>query len=171
MKKNILLTGPPGVGKTTMIKEIIKQINEKELCGFYTEEIRKEGKRVGFIIKGLGGKEGILAHINIKSNKKVGKYGVKIEELEEIGVKEIEKQKKVIIIDEIGKMELFSSKFKQAVISALNSNNMVLGTIGMIDDKFVKEIKERSDTIIINLGKENYQEVKETVYKLCLTSY
>jgi nucleoside-triphosphatase THEP1 len=165
MIKNILLTGPPRVGKTTLIKEIINKINKENICGFYTEEIKAAGKRVGFAIKGLGGEIGILAHIDAKSSKKVGKYKVKLDDLEKIAVKEIKKQNKLIIIDEIGKMELFSNKFKYAVTSALNSKNMVLGTIGMIEDEFVKEIKNRLDTIILTLTKNNYSQIKEELLK------
>lgn len=171
MKKNILLTGPPRIGKTSMIKEIINMINKEMVCGFYTQEIKVGGKRVGFAITGLGGEIGVLAHIDIKSNKRVGKYKVKIDDLEKIALKEIEKQNKVIIIDEIGKMELFSDKFKQAVTYALNSKSMVLGTIGMIEDRFVKEIKDRVDTTIIRLNRDNYQKVKEELLNRCLMFY
>jgi nucleoside-triphosphatase len=165
MIKNILLTGPPRVGKTTLIKEIISKINKEKICGFYTEEIKARGKRVGFAIRGLDGETGILAHIDVKSNKKVGKYKIKLDDLEKIAVKEIEKGNNLIIIDEIGKMELFSNKFKQAVTSALNSKSIVVGTIGMIEDKFVKEIKNRVDVTIINLTRDNYQQVKDIIIK------
>jgi len=165
MEKNILITGAPRIGKTTLIKEVIKKIAKENLCGFYTEEIREKDKRVGFVIKGIGNAEGILAHIDTKSNYKVGKYRVKIEDLEKIGVKEIEKGNKLIIIDEIGKMELFSKRFKHAVTSALNSKSMVVGTIGMIEDKFIKEIRNRPDTTILTLTKENYQRLKEAIAK------
>lgn len=99
MKKNILLTGLPGIGKTTLIKEIISEISKEKICGFYTQEIRNdEGKRVGFVIKGLEGKEGILAYVEAKSHYKVGKYKVLLKDLEQIGVKEIEKRNSIIIM-------------------------------------------------------------------------
>lgn len=163
MNKNILLTGQPGCGKTTLIKELIKEIDKEKLCGFYTEEIRRGGKRVGFSIKGLGQEEGILANVEIKSPYKVGKYYVQLKDLERIGVSEIEKQTRLIIIDEIGKMELFSDRFKEAVVSSLNSKSMVLGTIGMIEDKFIQQIKNREDTTILNLSRDNYQKIKDKI--------
>jgi len=111
----ILLTGGPGIGKTTIIKKWISEIY-KEAGGFYTEEIREKGKRIGFKIKTINGKEGILSKIG-SGKHNVGKYTVNIDIFEEIGVKALEdalknKEVKYIVIDEIGKMELFSEKFK-----------------------------------------------------------
>lgn len=166
--KNILITGPPKCGKTSLIKEIINYINI-EKCGFFTEEIKEKGKRVGFKIITLKGKEGILAHKDLNSPYKVSRYSVSLHDLEEIGVKEIEEsigKKCIIIIDEIGKMELFSKRFKKAVISALESENKVLGTIMLKPDPFCDEIKNRNDTKTFILTKENYQEIKKKIIGL-----
>lgn len=127
---HILLTGRPRTGKTTLIKRIVKELP----CagGFYTEEITEAGQRVGFKIKTLDEKEGILARKGWKSHYTLGLYGINLEDLEHIGVKAIEeaqKNKEIIVIDELGKMELFSEKFKASVINALNSQKSVLGTI------------------------------------------
>jgi nucleoside-triphosphatase len=152
---NYLLTGPPRSGKTTIIKEIIKSLG-KSAGGFYTEEIRKEGVRVGFRLKTLSGKEGIFSHIDFKSKYKVGKYGVNIDTLDKIGSQEIElalAQKKVIIVDEIGKMELFSARFKDLVWKALDSKKPVIGTIIFVKHPFADKVKNRKDVKIINLGK------------------
>ncbi len=165
MIKNIFVTGKPGCGKTTLIKEISKKLNSK-IFGFYTEEIREKEKRVGFKIKTLDKKEGILAHIKIKSKYQVGKYRVNLKDLEEIGVKALEKaikEKKIVLIDEIGKMELFSEKFKKAVLKALNSENKVLGTIMLKRNPFCDKIKERKDTKIFYLKKENFKKIKKEI--------
>jgi len=177
MVKNIFITGKPGCGKTTLIKEILKEL-KLNAGGFYTQEIRERGKRIGFKINSLDGKEGILAHVNIKSPFKVSKYGVNIKDLEEIGVKSILeslKVKKIVVIDEVGKMELFSEKFKKAVLKALNSKNKVLGTIKMTKDFFTDKIKKkdfftdkikkREDVKIFYLQKENREKVKEEIKK------
>ena len=87
--KNILICGKPGIGKTTLIKKIAENLREKA-TGFYSEEIRRENKRVGFKIKTLRGKEGILSHINSKSPYRVGKYKVNLKEFEEICITSIE---------------------------------------------------------------------------------
>ncbi len=94
----------------------------------------ERGERKGFKITDLEGKEGILAHQDFKSQFRVSKYGVNIKNLEEIGVKSILRalrENKIVIIDEIGKAEMFSNKFRKAVELALNSKNKVFGTMKM----------------------------------------
>ena len=168
MIKNIFITGLPGCGKTSLIMEILKELN-LNAGGFYTQEIRERGIRKGFKIITLNNKEGILAHVNIKSLFKVSKYKVNIKDLEEIGVKSISdalKEDKIIIIDEIGKAEMYSEKFKQAVLSALNNKNKVLGTIKMTPDPFTDKIKNRIDTKIFYLTKKNWGKIKKEIIKL-----
>ena len=165
MIKNIFITGKPGCGKTTLIMEILKELNLKA-GGFYTQEIREKGIRKGFKIISLDGKEGILAHVSIKSPFRVSKYGVNIKDLEEIGVKSILegiKENKIIIIDEIGKMELFSERFRKAVWDALESKNKVLGTIKMTRDSFTDKIRKRKDTKIFYLKRENRKRIKNEI--------
>ena len=178
MIKNIFITGTPGCGKTSLIMEIIKELDllarrsldeGGEAGGFYTSEIREGGLRKGFKIITLNGQEGILAHVNVESPYQVSKYKVNIKDLEEIGVRSILealKEDKIIIIDEVGKAEMFSNKFKQAVLVALNSKNKVLGTIKLTPDSFTSKIKNRSDTKIFYLTKENRKEIKKEVIKL-----
>lgn len=166
--KNIFITGLSGCGKTTLLKEIIK---EKKLYagGFYTTEIRKNGQRIGFEIITLPGKRGTLAHQDFQSKFRVSKYKVNLKDLEEIGVKEIEgaiKNKDYVIIDEIGKMELFSGKFKEVVLDALKSSKKVLGTIKLTFDEFTEKIKNRPETKIFNLTRENKEEMKKEILKI-----
>lgn len=165
--KNIFISGEPRSGKTTLLKEIIKDLN-LGAGGFYTSEIKKDGKRVGFEIRSLGGKKGMLAHKDFESPYKVGSYKVNIKDLEEIGVNSILKslkEDKVIVIDEIGKMEMKSSKFKQAILAALDSKNKVLGTIKLTPDSFTDKIRKRKDVKIFYLTKENREEVKKEIIK------
>lgn len=153
---NILLTGRPGVGKTTVIKEVIEKSDESA-GGFYTQELRKNGRRVGFKIVSLDSKEGILAHVNHKSAYKVSKYGVNLHNINEIAVKSIIdaiKSKKIVVIDEIGKMELYSTDFRKAVLEALDSDKPVLGTIMQPKNEFADLIREREDTQVISISKE-----------------
>ncbi|MDZ7262785.1 MAG: NTPase [candidate division KSB1 bacterium] len=140
---NILLTGKPGVGKTTLIQRILR-ISKLKPGGFYTQEIRERNARVGFEIITLSGQRGILSHINVKSPYRVGKYRVHLEDLDRVAVVEIWRalrEEELVVIDEIGKMELFSEKFKQAVLAALNSEKPVLGTIMLGSTAFVDTIK------------------------------
>jgi len=168
MVKNIFITGIPGCGKTTLIKEILEEL-KIEAGGFFTQEIRERGERKGFKIITLDGKEGILAHQNINSKFRVSKYGVNLKDLEEIAVPSILKaidEGKIVVIDEIGKAELFSEKFKEAVFKALNSKNKVLGTIKISKDFFTEKIRKREDTKIFYLKREEKDKIKEEILKI-----
>lgn len=155
VKTNIFLTGPPSSGKTTVIKKVIKSL-KIPANGFYTEEERIGKKRVGFLIKTLDGNSGYLAHQNIQSRFHVGRYGVSIENIEELLVPSIDPtNNNIIILDEIGKMECFSDDFKESVLVALNSHNIVIGTITSGRDNFIQEIKNRKDVEIIKLTLHN----------------
>ena len=152
MSKKILLTGPPGIGKTTIIKKVIDTLQKKgfSVCGFYTEEIRENNKRAGFKIIGLDGSCGTLAHINFKSNYRVGRYFVKLSALEEC-IAQIPGSG-ILIIDEIGKMELFSEKFKNFVDRILNEEGIVIATIG---EKFVHKFGKNSEVLEVTPNNRN----------------
>ena len=153
--KNIFLTGAPSSGKTTVIKKIIKNL-DRPANGFYTEEERIFGKRIGFLMKTLDGKTGYLAHQDIVSDFHIRRYGVSIENIETIAVPSISNlNDNIIILDEIGKMECFSQVFKQAATQALESPNTVIGTITFGGGNFIQEIKKRNDTEIIEVTLKN----------------
>lgn len=168
--KNILICGPPGVGKTTLIKKILEKLNLKA-GGFYTEEIKENNRRVGFKIISLDNQKGILAHISIKGAKRVGRYGVNIDDLEGIGVKSLGRalrNEDLVIIDEIGKMEIFSDKFKEKVLDRLHSEKFVLATIGIGGDKYISRIKERDDVIVFEMNRENRDRLIDRISSLIL---
>lgn len=164
---NYLLTGHPGVGKTTIIKKVLEKL-KLPAGGFYTEEIREENKRMGFAIVTLSGLKGVLAHRNFKSRYRVGEYGVGVYTLNRIGVKEIQMclmEKKIIVIDEIGKMELLSPQFQETVDKALNADNPVLGTITLARHPFAQKVRERADVKIFEVTKENREAVFNALIK------
>lgn len=164
---NYLLTGLPKVGKTTLLKKVIEKL-KKQAGGFYTEEIKEDNLRVGFMIVTLSGRKGILSHKNFKSKFRVGKYSVGINTLDKIGVKEIEEalaQKKIIVIDEIGKMELFSKRFQDIVWRALDSESPVLGTIMAVKHPFGDKVKKRSDVKILEVTRKNRDELVDLLLK------
>ena len=155
MNKNIFLTGAPSSGKTTVIKKIIKGLSHPAK-GFYTEEEKKDDKRIGFMMKTLDGKSGYLGHESIPSAFRIRRYGVSIENIEHIAVPSIRPEKNcVVILDEIGRMECFSQLFKDAVISALDSPSRVIGTIALGGGDFIRSIKERGDVSIIEVTPDN----------------
>ena len=163
--KNVLLTGKPGIGKTTLIKKVIDHLKEK-VGGFYTEEIREGGQRKGFKIRTLDGEEGILAHKGIKSAYRVGSYGVNLRDLDNLAwssVKRAVEGKEVVVIDEIGKMELYSKKFREAVIEALGIPKPVVATIGAQHHKFLDRIKARDDVELITITLDNRDKLAEEI--------
>lgn len=162
-KKNIFLTGAPSSGKTTVIKKIISGLS-KAANGFYTEEERIGDKRIGFLMYTLDGKKGYLAHQDIKSDFHIRRYGVSIENIEKIAIPSIIPiDTNIIILDEIGKMECFSKKFIDATIQALDSDNIVIGTITFGGTDFIQEVKKRSDIEIIEVTLENRDELPKII--------
>ncbi len=164
-KKNIFLTGAPASGKTTIIKKVVKSLSVPAR-GFYTEEEKKDGQRVGFLMKTLDGKEGYLAHQDIKSDFYIRRYKVSIENIETIAVPAITPgNNQIIILDEIGKMECFSRLFKQAAIKALDSSCIVLGTIALGGDDFILRIKKRQDIQIHEVGPGNRDSLPALIWE------
>jgi len=168
VKKHILLTGKPGVGKTTVIKKIVPLLGV-DAGGFYTEEIRVMDRRMGFRIVTLDGKDGILAHVDCNSNYKVGKYRVDLDSFESVAIPTLEKaikDKAIIVIDEIGKMELFSMKFKELVSNILDGEKSLLSVIKENGDVFTENIKKRGDVTMITVNYENREGLLEKILGL-----
>ena len=134
--------------------------------GFYTEEIRSGGIRQGFRIVTLDGESAILAHINIQSPYHVSKYGVDIDSIDRVAVSALRKATQncdIIVIDEIGKMELYSPSFKAAVGEALESGKKVLGTIMLKPHPWADRIKQHHQVKVIPVTRVNHREVAEEV--------
>lgn len=160
--------GRPGVGKTTLIQEVVKGL-QGSAGGFYTAEIREGGKRRGFKIITLDGREGILAHDTIKGPTRVGRYGVSLHDLEDIGVKAIEQAVRrydYIVIDEIGKMELASPRFQKEVKDALNSEKTVMATVMATPHPFVDSLKGGSRVTVVEVTLANRNRLKDRILKM-----
>jgi nucleoside-triphosphatase len=158
-KKNLFLTGPPSIGKTTVIKKIVETLRVP-VTGFYTQEEREGDRRVGFVLHTLDGRTAYLAHQEIESEFAVRRYGVSIRNIEEIAVPSIAPRAgTVIILDEIGKMECFSAAFRQAARAALESANIVIGTVTLGGGEFIQAIKSRADMEITEVTLANRNEL------------
>lgn len=164
MTRRILLTGRPGCGKTTLIQRVVKNLTEPA-GGFYTKEIRKCGRRVGFKLVTLDGKEAVFADINFPAaagSDRVGKYGLDLAKLETVGVAaigEAVRTRKLVVIDEIGPMEIRSAAFRDAVNEAFDSNVSILATIVARSLPFTDAIKKRRDVILIEVRGDNREEL------------
>jgi nucleoside-triphosphatase len=171
MKVNLLITGLPGVGKSSLINKVIEEVRSRNriVGGVITPEVRDKNIRRGFLIVNLlTGVQDFLAKVDMRSRYRIGKYGVINENIENIGVSAIQQaveKADLIVIDEIGKMELFSSEFVVAVREAFDSSKPVLGTIGKnVQHPFVDEVKKRDDVEILNLTRSNRDEVYQKVF-------
>lgn len=163
---NILLTGRPGIGKTTLIQAIIK--GHDNISGFFTQEIKKGRKRVGFAIKTMDGKTGVLAHTDIESSYRVSRYKVNMTDIEKVILPSIQMDAAFIVIDEIGKMELFSEQFKQKVSEALQTGN-VIATVMERPHPFTDALKARKDVHVFTVTEENRDELVEMLKKELFT--
>ena len=162
-----LLTGRPGTGKTSLIKQALAGMRGKA-GGFYTEEIRSQGVRQGFRLVTLDGQSAILAHIDIHSQYRVSKYGVDIDSLDRVGVSALYKAAEecdLVVIDEIGKMELFSANFREAVLKIIDSGKKVLGTIMLNPNPWADAIKRKPQVNLIAVTRANYHQVVEELQR------
>jgi nucleoside-triphosphatase len=165
MKSVYLITGKPGTGKTSLIKQAVAGL-EGRAGGFYTEEIRSQGTRLGFRLVTLDGHEAILAHVNCHKRYRVGKYGVDIEGLERIGVSALRRaaeQSDLVVVDEIGKMELFSADFRDTVLAIIDSGRRVLGTIMLSAHPWADAIKRQPQVNLVTVTRNNYQLVLDNL--------
>ncbi|MFH1293136.1 MAG: nucleoside-triphosphatase [Pseudomonadota bacterium] len=142
-----LITGEPGVGKTTIVQKIIDRMPLVNMAGFCTAEIQYKGLRLGFELQGLNEQHRTLAHVDIDSQHRVGKYGVDTAGFEEFleTLDLLNPNVELIVIDEIGKMELFSNRFRNLVCDALNSDKQVLASIPIKGNEFIRKIRQRVD--------------------------
>jgi nucleoside-triphosphatase len=161
----LLLTGQPGAGKTALIKQALAR-TEVKAGGFYTEEIRTGETRRGFRIATLDGQEVVLAHVDISSPHRISKYKVDMGALEGVGVSALRQaltEGDLVVIDEIGKMELLSPRFKQVVTQAMNSAKKVLGTVMLNHHPFADEIKRHPQAEVLLVTPDNRAQVMKKV--------
>jgi nucleoside-triphosphatase len=156
LPQRILLTGPPRCGKSTLIKRII-QLVRRPMVGFLTEEIRHGRERTGFSISTLGGRQGILASRDLRSQFRVGKYRVSLEDMEGVAVPAMAPTRpdQLVVVDEIGKMECLSPLFRVALLGILDSGHALLASISEKGDDFIQGIKRRHDIKVVHVSHEN----------------
>ena len=164
--RNILFTGWPGCGKSTIIEKIVQRL-DRPSSGFFTREIREGGRRAGFSIITLDGRRGILAHIDIQSSKRVGSYGVNLPDIDRIAVPSMipANEAVVVVVDEIGKMECLSALFRQTLVEVLDSANPLVGSIALKGDAFIGAVKKRPDTLLVTVSEKNRDRLAEEYFR------
>ncbi len=163
MLANLLLTGRPGVGKTTLVRRVLEELNDVTAAGFYTAEIRSGGQRLGFRAVTLDGRETVLAHVEIPGKPRVSRYGVDVAAFERLALPGLVpgSPASLIVIDEIGKMECFSRAFREAVVRALDADTPVLATIALRGDRFIEGLKARGDVELVEITPANRDRLVE----------
>ncbi|XP_059163718.1 cancer-related nucleoside-triphosphatase homolog [Physella acuta] len=173
--KQFLITGSPGIGKTSLIKKIVEALKTKQIrcSGFFTEEIRSGGLRIGFDVVTLDNQRSALARINNDADNttvrtreyKVGQYTVNLTSFEQTALITLQPPAKdqhstfLYIVDEVGKMELFSQRFVQAVQKLMSvPNAIMIATIPVARGKtiaLVEELKKKPNSQLFEVTHQN----------------
>jgi nucleoside-triphosphatase len=155
--KNLLITGPPGCGKTTLVRKVAQGLTGVPIAGFLTTELREGGERAGFSLVSCGGGRGILSHVRFPGPPRVGRYGVDLPGFEAFldGIPFTAPGTRLILIDEIGKMECYSPRFRALVTRCLDGPIPFLATIALRGDRFIEGIKIRPDVELVTMTREN----------------
>jgi nucleoside-triphosphatase len=167
VKKNVFITGLPGVRKTTLIKKLSEALKGFHPVGFYTEEIREGGERKGFELISLEGKRGLLSHKQIESPYKVGQYKVDIKGFEDFlgSISFFSPFTRLVIIDELGKMECLSDQFKKLLKATLDSERRVIATIALKGAGLLAEVKERQDVKLFEITRKNRESLVSEILR------
>lgn len=159
MQKNVLITGMPKSGKSTILRRLVENIPNK--VGFVTNEVLGADGRVGFEMETHAGNKAVLAHIDLQTGRKVSKYFVDIDSLESLIPEMSDFDNNFIYLDEIGEMQLSSNRFKELVLKYLDSPNPCIATLSSVyEDDFIRGIKKRADVTIVEITPENRDDVE-----------
>ena len=164
-KRAFLITGHPGCGKTTLARRLVEELGVSA-GGFYTQELRARGRREGFGLRTLDGETATLASVHVADGPRVSRYGVNPAAMDEVAAPAIERAiagAQLIVIDEIGKMELLSNRFRQAVLAALGCGKPVLATIMLADQPWADALKRRPEVSLLVLTEANRAQVAADV--------
>lgn len=163
--KALLLTGAPGIGKTTIVTKVAAALPGRRVRGFVTGEIRRAGRRVGFELSTFSGHKRVLAHVGIDSLHRVGHYAVDVAGIDEICEEALalHEDTDLYLVDEVGKMECFSAKFRAAMCRLLDSGLPLVATVALRGSGFIAEVKNRPDVELWTATKETRDELPDRI--------
>jgi len=161
----LLVTGVPGSGKTTVIRKVATALPDVRITGFYTEEIRVNNIRQGFELVTFHGQRFVMARVNYQSSYKVGRYGVDVAVIDKAAEKNLSENSDsdLYIIDEIGRMECFSTLFVRRMSSLLDSEKTVIATVALKGGGFIAEVKKRPGIELWEVTRKNRQGLPERI--------
>jgi len=159
-----LIEGPPKIGKTTVIGRLASLLREQHMLvgGIVTHERRQHGRRVGFVVHDLAGSEAVLAHEDFRTGVRVGHFGVDVPAFERVALpalRQAQERGGVVIIDELGRMELASAPFVAAVRDVLTESSPVVATVHVHEHPITDALKQRTDVRRIVVTEANREEL------------
>jgi nucleoside-triphosphatase len=161
----LLLEGRPGIGKTTVARRLVALLRDTgiPLGGFVTDELRSGGQREGFAVQAVTGHHGVLAHVELPGPPRVGRYGVDLQAFERVALPTITAPPPggVVMVDELGKMELASAAFRDAVSALLDRDVAVVATVGVQRHPFTDALKRRPDLRVVRVTEQSRDALPE----------
>lgn len=163
MPARLLIEARPGAGKTTALSRLAERLSDGGVrpSGFLTREIRSEGRRTGFEIETFAGERGLLAHVEFAGPPRVGRYGVDLEEFERLALPALEKPASVVLMDELGKMELASARFCEVVLDLFEGDVPIVATVHTFRHPLTDALKARPDVSTVRLTAANRDRLPE----------
>ena len=163
----ILLTGPPQCGKTTVVRRVVEDF-PGQAAGFYTQEVRERGRRVGFEIVALDGDKAWLSHVDFPGHHRVGKYGVSLENLHRVALPAMVARPGIdlIVVDEIGKMECLSRRFIDVMEELWASPVPLLVTVAVKGGGYIQKIKDKPEVLLITVAPGTRDDLPRRLVKL-----
>ena len=155
--RRLLLTGRPGVGKTTVLRRTAERLSDWKLAGFYTLEIRREGRRQGFRAVTFDDREWVIAHVSFTGPPRVGKYGVDVAAIDDLADLTLAEspETELFIVDEVGKMECLSEVFVHRMRRLLDTGQLLVATVAEHGPGLIAEVKRREDSALWAVTFEN----------------
>jgi nucleoside-triphosphatase len=163
MPIRLLLEGRPGAGKTTVARRLVGLIRYGGVMvsGFTTEEIRQGRRRIGFAVESVSGRRAVMAHVDLPGPPRVGKYGVDLDALERVALPSLSAAAEVLVVDELGKMELSSDRFRDAVAHVFDADVAVVATVHRFRHPLTDALKDVHE--VIEVTRENREQLPERI--------